>query len=43
VATINKQRDPAAKSRAAQYAVEMEAQFALIRAEIIRSVIDKID
>jgi hypothetical protein len=43
VATIKKQRDPAAKSRAAQYAVEMEAQFALIRAEIIRSVIDKID
>jgi len=43
VTTIKKQRDPAAKSRAAQYAAEIEAQFAVIRAEIIRSVIDKID
>lgn len=43
IATIKKQRDPAAKSRAAQYANEIEADFALIRSEIIRSVIDLID
>lgn len=43
VASIKKQRDPAAKSRAAAYATEIEAHFALIRAELIRSVIDKID
>jgi DNA-binding transcriptional MerR regulator len=43
VATIKKQRDPAAKSRAAEYAADIESQFATIRAELIRSVIDKID
>jgi DNA-binding transcriptional MerR regulator len=43
VASVKKQRDPAAKSRAAAYAAEIEAQFANIRSELIRSVIDKID
>lgn len=43
VASVKKQRDPAAKSRAAEYASEIESQFATIRAELIRSVIDKID
>lgn len=43
VNTIKKQRDPAAKSRAAQYAIDIESQLAVIRSEIIRSVIDKID
>ena len=43
VASIKKQRDPAAKSRAASYASEIESHFAVIRAELIRSVIDKID
>ena len=43
VNTVKKQRDPAAKSRAAAYAAEIESQFAVIRAELIRAVIDKID
>ncbi|MEY4417670.1 MAG: hypothetical protein RIQ88_108 [Actinomycetota bacterium] len=43
VASVKKQRDPAAKSRAAAYAAEIEAQMAVIRTELIRSVIDKID
>lgn len=43
VASVKKQKDPAAKSRAAAYANEIESQMALIRAELIRAVIDKID
>jgi len=43
VASVKKQRDPAAKSRAAAYANEIESHFAVIRAELIRAVIDKID
>jgi DNA-binding transcriptional MerR regulator len=43
VASVKKQRDPAAKSRAAAYANEIESHFSLIRTELIRSVIDKID
>ena len=43
VASVKKQKDPAAKSRAAAYAHEIETQMALIRAELIRAVIDKID
>lgn len=43
VASVKKQRDPAAKSRAAEFAAEIESQFATIRAELIRVVIDKID
>ncbi|MFM8927272.1 MAG: MerR family transcriptional regulator [Rhodoluna sp.] len=43
VNSVKKQRDPSAKSRAAAYATEIESQFALIRAELIRTVIDKID
>jgi hypothetical protein len=43
VASVKKQRDPAAKSRAAAYANEIESHISTIRAELIRSVIDKID
>ena len=43
VASVKKQKDPASKSRAAAYAAEIESQMALIRAELIRAVIDKID
>ena len=43
VASVKKQRDPAAKSRAASYAAEIESNFAIIRSELIRAVIDKID
>jgi DNA-binding transcriptional MerR regulator len=43
VASVKKQRDPSAKSRAAEYASEIESHFALIRSELIRSIIDKID
>jgi DNA-binding transcriptional MerR regulator len=43
VASVKKQRDPSAKSRAAEYANEIESHFALIRSELIRSIIDKID
>ena len=43
VNSVKKQRDPSAKSRAAAYAAEIESQFAVIRAELIRTVIDKID
>jgi len=43
VSSVKKQRDPSAKSRAAEYASEIESHFALIRSELIRSVIDKID
>jgi hypothetical protein len=43
VASVKKQRDPAAKSRAAAYANEIESHIATIRAELIRAVIDKID
>ncbi|MEY4654693.1 MAG: MerR family transcriptional regulator [Rhodoluna sp.] len=43
VNSVKKQKDPAAKSRAASYANEIESQFAVIRAELIRAVIDKID
>jgi DNA-binding transcriptional MerR regulator len=43
VASVKKQRDPSAKSRAAEYASEIESHFAVIRSELIRSVIDKID
>ena len=43
VASVKKQKDPAAKSRAAAYAAEIEAHFANIRSELIRAVIDKID
>ncbi len=43
VASVKKQRDPSAKSRAAAYANEIESHFAKIRSELIRAVIDKID
>ena len=43
VASVKKQRDASAKSRAAEYASEIESHFAVIRSELIRSVIDKID
>jgi hypothetical protein len=43
VASVKKQRDPSAKSRAAEYASEIESHFALIRSELIRAIIDKID
>ena len=43
VNTVKKQRDPAAKSRAAAYAQEIAEQFDVVRTELIRSVIDKID
>jgi DNA-binding transcriptional MerR regulator len=43
VASVRKQRDPSAKSRAAEYASEIESHFALIRSELIRAIIDKID
>lgn len=43
VNSVKRQKDPAAKSRAASYAAEIESQFAVIRAELIRAVIDKID
>jgi DNA-binding transcriptional MerR regulator len=43
VASVKKQRDPSAKSRAAAYASEIESHFAKIRSELIRAVIDKID
>jgi len=43
VASVKKQRDSSAKSRAAEYASEIESHFALIRSELIRAIIDKID
>jgi DNA-binding transcriptional MerR regulator len=43
VAPVLAKNDPASKSRAAHYAMEIENQFATIRAELIRSVITKID
>ena len=43
VAPVLSKNDTASRSRAAHYAAEIENQFASIRAELIRSVIGKID
>ena len=43
VAPVLSKNDTANRSRAAHYAAEIENQFATIRAELIRSVIGKID
>ena len=43
VAPVLSKSDTASRSRAAHYAAEIENQFASIRAELIRSVIGKID
>jgi DNA-binding transcriptional MerR regulator len=43
VAPVLSKNEPASKSRAAHYAREIENQFATIRAELIKSVISKID
>lgn len=43
VAPVLSKNDTAGRSRAAHYAAEIENQFASIRAELIRSVIGKID
>ncbi len=43
VAPVLGKNDPASKSRAAHYALEIENQFATIRGELIKAVISKID
>jgi hypothetical protein len=43
VAPVLGKNDTASRSRAAHYAAEIENQFSSIRAELIRSVIGKID
>lgn len=43
VAPVLSKNDTASRSRAAHYAAEIENQFSAIRAELIRSVIGKID
>jgi alpha-D-ribose 1-methylphosphonate 5-triphosphate synthase subunit PhnG len=43
VAPVLSKNDTANRSRAAHYAAEIENQFSAIRAELIRSVIGKID
>lgn len=43
VAPVLSKNDTASRSRAAHYAAEIENQFSSIRAELIRSVIGKID
>ena len=43
VAPVLSKNDPASKSRAAHYALEIENQFATIRGERIKAVISKID
>lgn len=43
VAPVLKKNDTSAKSRAAHYALEIEAQFSAIRSELVKSVIARID
>lgn len=43
VAPVLSKKDTGSRSRAAHYAAEIESQFAAIRSELIRSVVDKID
>jgi len=43
VAPVLKKNDTSAKSRAAHYALEIEAHFASIRTELVKSVISRID
>jgi hypothetical protein len=43
VAPVLRKNDTASRSRAAHYAAEIENQFSSIRAELVRSVIAKLD
>ena len=43
IAPVLRKNDTGARSRAAHYAAEIENQFAAIRNELIRAVINKID
>jgi DNA-binding transcriptional MerR regulator len=43
IASVRAKGDAASKSKAANFANEMESQFSLIRSELMRAVLDKID
>jgi hypothetical protein len=43
VSPVLAKNETGSRSRAAHFAAEIESQFATIRAEIVRSVISKID